>query len=511
MNNRVQRLTQPAGHIFVLSLVLLFAGLSSSVATAASLNAGVAKVDITNYDAGPVHDPMYVKALVLNTGEATLVIITVDAVAIGEIGHIKNDYLPAVRARLEKELGIKPENVLVNASHCHGRILGNIVEHTVKAVSVAVQKSVPVLIATGLGHEDRVMENRRFILKNGDQVDSRRAYPLPPDETFASVGPIDPEIGVLRIDKENGETLAVVYNFAMHPIQGVASGENTADITGIASQVIEDNLDEGTMALFIQGCAGDINPAYYKDIEHPHDAVPWGNFLGLSTLRAVRSIKPKDDGRLVILHETLELPRANFEERIKKTEEQRENLLNSLSGVSINFKTFYSMMVKYNTFEKYPSQYAHRYMHEEMIESKDLNVHDSINRGLMKQYLNNIHTMEALVRLQTNLRLLKVHQQDYIEAKGEPIQVEVMAVRIGDFVAVTFPGELTVQIGLNIKASSPHENTFVAGYTNGYIYYAPTAEQARNTGHGQEDSDTILAPEWQAIYEAKVTEMLTKL
>jgi hypothetical protein len=58
---------------------------------------------------------------------------------------------------------------------------------------------------------------------------------------------------------------------------------------------------------------------------------------------------------------------------------------------------------------------------------------------------------------------------------------------------------------------SPHELTFIAGYTNGYIYYAPTAEQLRNVGGAQEDSDCILAPEWQQLYEDKVAELLRKL
>jgi hypothetical protein len=68
-----------------------------------------------------------------------------------------------------------------------------------------------------------------------------------------------------------------------------------------------------------------------------------------------------------------------------------------------------------------------------------------------------------------------------------------------------------VRIGLNIKQNSPHPNTFVAGYTNGYIYYAPTAEQLLNVGGAQEDSDCILAPEWQKKYEEKAAEMLKKL
>ena len=71
----------------------------------ARLQAGVAKVVITNTEAGPVNDPLYVKALVLTDDATTIALVTVDAVAIGEIGHIGNDYLPAVRGRIEKELG----------------------------------------------------------------------------------------------------------------------------------------------------------------------------------------------------------------------------------------------------------------------------------------------------------------------------------------------------------------------------------------------------------------------
>ncbi|MBM3290324.1 MAG: hypothetical protein FJY92_09250, partial [Candidatus Hydrogenedentes bacterium] len=86
-----------------------------------------------------------------------------------------------------------------------------------------------------------------------------------------------------------------------------------------------------------------------------------------------------------------------------------------------------------------------------------------------------------------------------------------LGVRIGEFVLVTFPGEPTVQIGLDIKKASPHALTFVAGYTNGYIYYAPTADQLRNTGAAQEDCDTILAPEWQAVYEDAAAQLLKRL
>ncbi|MEN6606923.1 MAG: hypothetical protein ABFD60_06740, partial [Bryobacteraceae bacterium] len=84
-------------------------------AGAAELLAGTAKVDITDREAKPVNDPSYAKALVLKSGDTTAAIITVDAVAIGELGRIGNDFLADIRAQLQKDLGIPPANVLVNA------------------------------------------------------------------------------------------------------------------------------------------------------------------------------------------------------------------------------------------------------------------------------------------------------------------------------------------------------------------------------------------------------------
>ncbi|TWU21697.1 Neutral/alkaline non-lysosomal ceramidase [Novipirellula galeiformis] len=497
--------------------LLLFAaiigsvGLASSPGHAASLRAGVAKVDITNREAGPVNDPLYVKALVLKSDTTTAVLVTVDAVAIGEIGHIKNDYLPKVRSQLEKELGIAPSQVLVNASHCHGVVCADVDARTVQAVKKAAENLVPVKIGAGEGHEDRIMENRRLKLKSGKEADVRHAYALPPDEQVAEVGPVDPQIGLLRLDRLDGSTLAVVYNFACHPIQGVPSGGNTADIIGFASKVIEENLSDDTLALFLQGCGGDINPVMYKDVENARSAEPLGNLLGLSALQGLRKIECREDARFELVSETLTLPRGDRTERIFQLEAEQQRLLNSLGGTSLNLKTFLPLVVKYNLSGEFPSYYSHRYLLDEKLGRNDLSRLDAENRRNMNAYINNIHTMEELTRVNTNLALLRKHQQSLVDSGKRTIDVELAAVRIGDFVLTTFPGELTVRIGLNIKERSPHPHTFVAGYTNGYIYYAPTAEQLANVGGAQEDSDCILDPQWQQLYEVKVAEMLGKL
>ena len=308
--------------------VVLAVGLFPTVAAdAAPLRAGVAKIDVTNTEAGPVNDPLYAKALVLKDNTTTAVIVTVDGVAIGEIGPISDDYLAEVRSQLQSELNVSPTNVLIGASHCHGAVCADVAERTVQVVKEAWGDMVPVRVGAGVGHEDRIMENRRLKLIDGREADVRHAYSLPPDELVAAVGPVDPEIGILRLDRENGEPLAVVYNFACHPIQGVPSGGTTADVAGFASAAIEDSLGSGAVALFLQGCGGDINPVFYKDVAHPRDAEPLGNLLGLSTVRALNGIECTDEAELRVVNQVIELPRGDLAERIAAMEAEQSKLL----------------------------------------------------------------------------------------------------------------------------------------------------------------------------------------
>ncbi len=476
------------------------------------LLAGTAKADITNYDAGPVNDPLYAKALVLKTDSTMAVLITVDAVSIGEIGHISNQYLGNVRAALKADLNIPPESILINASHCHGVVSPNVEQQTILAVKDAMQNLVPVRAGAGTGSENRIMENRRLRMSDGSEADVRHAYSLPRDEDVVGIGPIDPQIGLLRIDRLDGRPMAAVYNFACHPIQGVASRGNTADFPAFASRVIEENLGDGVMAFFVQGCAGDINPVLYKDVHQPRDSEPFGNMLGLSAMRGLRAIETEETTELKVINKSLEIPRGkDFEQRMAAITEEQTKLLQSLRGTSLNFKTFVPLFVQYKVSGDYPLYYSHRYMLEQSIGRDDLVKMDAENQANMDAYLANIQTMEQLTRLQTNLNLLKMHHAQNIAAGKSTLDAEVVGLRVGKFVLVTFPGELTVQIGLDVKKNSPHPMTFVAGYTNGYIYYTATAEQRKNTGYAQEDCDVLVAPEWQSQFESYVTELLSSL
>ncbi len=505
--------------VTILASVCIAAATLTSVAQAqapsGSLRAGVAKSDITTDAEGVrVNDPLFAKALVLDDGTTQLAIVAMDAVAIGGIGDIKDDFLPKLRDRIQTELGIAGPNVLVNATHTHppGRLLcdnNEQLERTFDAVRRAAQNMTSVKVGSGIGYEDRIMMNRALRLKNGQHWTIRHSNPCPPDEEVAGVGPVDPEIGILRIDRLDGRPFAIVYNFACHPYLGALRGGVTADYPGFASQVIEDTLGHACMALFLQGAAGDITAVLYKDTSRTRDAEPFGTMLGLSTLEALKNIRT-GDAELNVINERLLLPRrTDSEQRIAGLQQEQAGLLKSMRGTSLNIKTFLPLYIKYALDPEHPSYYSYRYLQAEQTGSDELSGIDAQNRGHMAKYLRNIHTMEKLARNQDRIATLERHQKINDES-GEPtVATEVQGIRVGQFVLITSPAEVLVEVGLNVKNASPHEHTFMAAYSNGYIHYGPPAADYDKGGY--EVVECFIAPEWQELYERKVNEILRQL
>ena len=235
----------------------------------------------------------------------------------------------------------------------------------------------------------------------------------------------------------------------------------------------------------------------------------------MSTLRASKNITLKKNTEISIIHEVIEQPvRTDFVERINSLETQKKLCLDYFkgegcgahgAGTKLNFEAFLPLYIKYIMSPKYPSSYSYRYLQEAKIGRNDLEVLDSINRKDIEKYLNNIYRMEELIMIESNLLYLRE------SIPQDPVKAEIMGVKIGEFVLISFPGELFTQVALNIKKLSPHEYTFISGLTNGWIAgsYAPTSDAY--DGEAYEASLSKLAPEWQQIYEEKALEIISKL
>ncbi len=494
----------------VISAVMLL--FSFQEAASAPLRAGVARVNITkDRPTERVNDPLYAKVLVLDNGTVKAVVITMD------IGNITIPAMTEIRNGIQNELKINGNNVMINASHNHwvnDQLAEDYIARTIKGVGEAARKMVPVRVGGGAGIEKRISMNRRLLLTNGKEWTIRRATPEPEDEMVKGIAePFDPEIGILRIDKTDGSPLAVIYTFANHNYTGVPNRGATAGFPGFASKVIEENLGNGAIALYMQGAAGDITPIVYKDVNAPKQDEVHGTLLGLSTLQGWRNTTVKKDAGLSVIREELALPaRTDIQKHIGDLEAQKAVILDYFkgegcgahgAGTKLNFKAFLPLYIKYMMSPEYPSDYSYRYMQEEKIGIDDMKMMDADNKKDMEKYLNCIYKMEELLVTEANIGYLKNNKPE------NPIKAEMMGLKVGDFILITFSGEVFAQIGLNIKQSSPYEYTFVTGYTNGSVGYSPTPD-AYN-GDAYEVSLSRLAPEWQKIFEEKALEILKKL
>ncbi|MCA1809872.1 MAG: hypothetical protein LC725_10550, partial [Lentisphaerae bacterium] len=95
------------------------------------------------------------------------------------------------------------------------------------------------------------------------------------------------------------------------------------------------------------------------------------------------------------------------------------------------------------------------------------------------------------------------------EIQDRDIEVEQVALLVGDCAIVSFPGELFTEIGLRIKADSPFPHTMIAGLANGYIGYIPTAKALLEGGY-EPDTRHLDASAEQIVLD-KTMELLNNL
>lgn len=214
-----------------------------------------------------VHDPLSARVLVLDDGTIRVTIAVIDQTAIVE------DQLARLLSLLRETTGSPLEHCLVVASHTFsaphvlppGRLTGVEAKRNgmlSRAVDDAVRR------AAG----DAVAALRPARLGAGDgvcRVNVNRDIPTPEGWWLGADdgGPTDHTVAVLRIDDERGRPLALLVNYAVQSsvmqfsaVRG-STREVSADLAGAACREIEEHYcDDGAVALFLPGAAGDQAP-----------------------------------------------------------------------------------------------------------------------------------------------------------------------------------------------------------------------------------------------------------
>ena len=253
----------------------LFFGLAlalSQLGNASDMKAGVEKVDITPpigtrmwgyFDrldgAKGVLDPLYARVLVLEAGNSRLAYVDLD------LGRTFGPAsLDSLRKAAKQDCGI--DALIVQATHTHtGPVIMDEypngppawetedLKRIERAIHNAAESAVPVRLGVGYGAA-YIGYNRRHVDADGT------ISMLWSNSTQAPTYPVDPLVAVLRIDRMDGEPLAILVNYAAHPVTfGSDALRFSADFPGVMCQVVEQAFGGKPLAFFVQGAAGDIN------------------------------------------------------------------------------------------------------------------------------------------------------------------------------------------------------------------------------------------------------------
>jgi neutral ceramidase len=260
-----------------INLVCLFVGVACLTAVvngqdAASWKAGAAAIDITpdgpvwmagyasrNKPSEGVAQRIYAKALAIDdNANGRTVIVTLDLIG------VPRELRDAVERRVQKQYGLSPESILLNASHTHSgpapssrgvddpvyaRVADSyqrvLEEKIVQVIGEALSRSGPANLYFTRARAGFAM-NRR--LRVGNEI---KNSPNPD-------GPVDHDVPVLRVVGTDGNLKAVLFGYACH---NTVTGFYTinGDYAGYAQAYLE-QAHPGAVALFLMGAGGDQNP-----------------------------------------------------------------------------------------------------------------------------------------------------------------------------------------------------------------------------------------------------------
>ena len=295
-------------------LVFLVLAALSPLALKAEFRAAAVKIDITPSNVQPllgygarnstgVHDPLFHRIAALDDGKLQFFLVSTD------IALTSPSVFDDVCAQLQKETGIQRHQVWWASTHTHSApevgppglpkafmperykhqpdmdYANRVQRSLIDGIKEARAKLAPARLAVGEGF---ALAN---INRRARDVDGRIRLGLNP------YGPVDRRIGLIRLERADGTTIAAIANYAIH---GTAlSGANTlisGDVPGIVAAYVEEKIR--APLLFVNGAAGDIAPIYsvYPDFRSAH-ITEFNVLLGDRILRALDGL-PKASGEV---------------------------------------------------------------------------------------------------------------------------------------------------------------------------------------------------------------------
>jgi neutral ceramidase len=405
--------------------------------------------------------PLEVGALVFERGETRVVLCGVDIVGIVQ------PQIETLIGRVAEATGADPAGILLNWSHTHlappggianGAVYGDVDDYLAESITsfsrvihdkivsvcrLAVERLEPAGVVWGQASTELAV-NRRERTTGGYNGGSILGWN--PDEL------VDNQVTVLQARRPDESAICTLVGFGCHPVTtGYDMDVYSADFPGPMRDVVR--AVSGGECVFFQGAGGNVLPkfAFTSTEEEAHRM---GTRLGLAALEAVAD----RFSRPVTVFSEAEgsvTPITRYRRRLEDAKPP------ALAAVA---ETVSIPLMPHPPLEEVE---AMRREYDEALEE----ARASGDRGRVK-----------LAYYQASwARRIEAQLRDGTAPTVVPGPVH--AVRIGDGVIVTGPGETFTEYGIAVKERSPGAPTLYAGYTNEIIGYLPTANEYQHGGY----------------------------
>ncbi|KNC56090.1 uncharacterized protein AMSG_02103 [Thecamonas trahens ATCC 50062] len=206
-------------------------------------------------------DPTWCKVLILDDGKGTqLAFVTLDGIG-------SDETLNGIVIEKIREAGstLTIENIVFASSHTHsgpGAISPRMLWALAPATDLLVyelQQELATNIAATIMEAHAAMEPA--VMDIGiEMVYNLTVNRCAKDVPWLARDHIDPNMGVIAVNKADGSVMATVWNFAFHSVcYGPSNMKLSSDLAGAGCRAIEAAV--GGVALFVNADAGDVDPA----------------------------------------------------------------------------------------------------------------------------------------------------------------------------------------------------------------------------------------------------------
>ncbi len=371
-----------------------------------------------------IHDDLFCNAVFFSKNDTDVLFLSFDLLL------LMLDQCHDIKQRVSKATGVPVQNIMVNVTHTHsGPDTGDIfkverhsdaVEYLDKAFANIAEELTDIRCEAeecdcyfACSCIEDLSFNRRLVMK--DETLKMNWMGVNPEDVLRTTGPIDPQLSVFQVvSKASGQVKAMMINFTLHP--AILVGKDwlySRDYIHFLTVDLKKVYGESVTVWFSNGAEGNINHINYKDLNQGRgfeEAARIGQRLAMYIDEAIKDKIKLQSETLKSVMSPAQLPIRKLSE---KTVKDAKELWEACGGV-------------------YPS--------------------------LLDGVPDEVYAREII-------KLASMNE--------EFITTELQAVNLCGILIVSFPGEVFVEFGLEVKERSGFKNTVVVGLANDYVGYIP--------------------------------------